>query len=170
MAPMRFASDAICVASGLEESSFDRMLSVTPMRPSSRFSRPISYVFQFVLPAPLKIAAGRVQKRQKRKEMELEAARAVVAARRAATPTGPMPASAAPAPGLGPKLATYVLTHPNPDLTMLEGLLAMREREADTADVGLAIFNNLAPESLRMTRDEMLARAAQTVLAESERH
>jgi hypothetical protein len=109
-----------------------------------------------------------VQKRESNKTMaELEAARAVVAARRAATPEGPMPAFAAPAPGLGPKLAAYVLTHPNPDLTMLEGLLAMRAREADTTDVGLAIFNNLAPESLRMTRDEMLARAAQTVLAES---
>jgi hypothetical protein len=98
--------------------------------------------------------------------MELEAARAVVAARRAETPEGPMPPSTAPCAALGPRLAHYVLTHPDPDLTMLEGLLAMRERKADTADVGLAIFNNLAPASLRMTRDEMLARAAKTVLAE----
>jgi hypothetical protein len=121
---------------------------------------------------------------------ELDAARAVVAARRRKCPTGPMPPEEVPEPvtevgpagptgptgpigprgppgPLGPKLSAYVHRDPDPDLTMLAQLVALREANADSTDVGLTIFNRLAPETLRMTREQMLARAAETVRRES---
>jgi hypothetical protein len=88
----------------------------------------------------------------------LATARAFVAQRRARTPTGPMP----PEPGdsasglrLGPRLARYVLESPDPDLGMLERMLALRDRGADAPTVGLEIFNACAPPGLRMTREAM---------------
>ena len=89
--------------------------------------------------------------------MELAEARAVVAARRARTPEGPMPPEPREvgASALGPKLARYVLESPDPDLRMLERLLDMRERGADAPTVGLEIFNACAPPELRMTREAM---------------
>jgi hypothetical protein len=96
----------------------------------------------------------------------LARATAVVAARRLETPEGPMPPSAVPAGDLPPRLARYVLEDPDPDLTMLARLVAMREARADTTDVALAIFNNSAPESLRMTREQMVRRAAETLRSE----
>ena len=89
--------------------------------------------------------------------MELAEARAVVAARRAKTPEGPMPPEPrAPGPSaLGPKLARYVLESPDPDLRMLERVLELRDRGADAPTVGLEIFNACAPHELRLTRAAM---------------
>lgn len=89
--------------------------------------------------------------------MELAEARAVVAARRAKTPEGPMPPEpCAPGPSaLGPKLARYVLESPDPDLRMLERVLELRDRGADAPTAGLEIFNACAPPELRMTREAM---------------
>ena len=96
----------------------------------------------------------------------LDAARAVVAARRLVVPEGPMPPSSMATEGLPPRLARYVLEDPAPDLTMLARLIAMRDARADTTDVALAIFNTSAPESLRMTREQMVRRAAETLRSE----
>ena len=88
----------------------------------------------------------------------LAAARTFVEGRRARTPAGPMP----PEPvdelarlGLGPRLARYVLESPDPDLGMLERMLALRDGGADAPTVGLEIFNACAPPALRMTREAM---------------
>lgn len=88
----------------------------------------------------------------------LAAARALVAARRARTPAGPMPPEAeaeAELAGLGPRLARYVRESPDPDLGMLERMLALRDGGADAPTVGLEIFNACAPPGLRMTREAM---------------
>ena len=95
----------------------------------------------------------------------LAAARALVAARRARTPAGPMPPEPEPEPehehehealaGLGPRLARYVRESPDPDLGMLERMLALRDGGADAPTVGLEIFNACAPPGLRMTREAM---------------
>lgn len=87
--------------------------------------------------------------------MELAEARALVAARRARTPVGPMPPEPARKCALGPKLARYVCEHPDPDLTMLERMLELRDIGADAPTVGLEIFNACAPHGLRMTREAM---------------
>jgi hypothetical protein len=87
--------------------------------------------------------------------MELAEARALVAARRARTPVGPMPPEPAAECALGPKLARYVCEHPDPDLTMLERMLELRDIGADAPTVGLEIFNACAPHGLRMTREAM---------------
>lgn len=92
----------------------------------------------------------------------LAAARALVAARRARTPAGPMPPEPEPEAeaeaelaGLGPRLARYVRESPDPDLGMLERMLALRDGGADAPTVGLEIFNACAPPGLRMTREAM---------------
>ena len=168
---MRFDSEAICVASGLEAISFSRMFSVTLIRPSIRLRSPIRFFSAFSRWFNFRT------RRCKSATMsaELDAARAVVAARRAKCPTGPMPPEEpetetgplGPLGPLGPKLAAYMHRDPDPDLTMLAQLVALREAKADSTDVGLAIFNRLAPETLRMTREQMLSRAADTVRRES---
>lgn len=90
----------------------------------------------------------------------LAAARAFVEGRRARTPAGPMPpepfdVDALARLGLGPRLARYVLESPDPDLAMLERMLALRDGGADATTVGLEIFNACAPPALRMTREAM---------------
>ena len=87
----------------------------------------------------------------------LAAARTLVEGRRARTPAGPMPPEpdVAPLAGLGPRLARYVRESPDPDLVMLERMLALRDASADAPTVGLEIFNACAPPGLRMTREAM---------------
>lgn len=88
----------------------------------------------------------------------LAAARRLVARRRARTPAGPMPpepAECVECAELGPRLARYVLSSPDPDLRMLERMLALRDRGADAPTVGLEIFNACAPPELRLTREAM---------------